>query len=158
MRGEKVPNNGPMLLKKAHSLAIQLNSDFQANPLWLGRLKKRENLSFQKFHGEKRAADTEGAELHNISNADESGLFYKTTPTGLLVDKGEERSGIKFRKEHLSFLMIMNQSRTDDRNKPNNFHAFQHYFSITTPGPGYYPNSESLIQNPAYPSDSYDYR
>ena len=86
MRGENVPINGPMLLEKAHSLAIQLNSDFQPNQSWLERLKKRENISFQKLHGEKRAADTEGAESwtsqilpsivegyqpHNIFNADE---------------------------------------------------------------------------------------
>ena len=61
MRGENVPINGPMLLEKANSLAIQLNFDFQPNPLWLERLKKQENISFQKLHGEKRAADTEGA-------------------------------------------------------------------------------------------------
>ena len=62
MRGDNVPINGPMLLEKAHSLAIQLNSEFQPNPSWLERLKKRENNLFQKLHGEKRAADTEGAE------------------------------------------------------------------------------------------------
>ena len=62
MPGENVPINGPMLLGKAHSLAIQLNSDFQPNPSWLERLKKRENISFQKIQGEKRVADTEGAE------------------------------------------------------------------------------------------------
>ena len=116
-----------MLLEKANSLAIQLNSDFQPNPSWLERLKKRENTSFQKLHGKKRAADTEGAESwtsqilpsivegyepHNIFNADESGLFYKTTPTGSLVDKGKERSGIKIRQERLTFLMIVNQSGT----------------------------------------------
>ena len=91
MRGENVPINRPMLLKKAHSLAIQLNSDFQPNPSRLERLKKRESNSFQKLHGEKRAADNEGAESWtseivpsivegyeplNIFNADESGLFY----------------------------------------------------------------------------------
>ena len=110
MRGENVPINGPMLLEKTHSLAIQLNFDFQPNPSWLERLKKREHISFQKLHGEKRAANTKGAESwtsqilpsiverfepHNIFNADESGLFNKTTPTGSLVEKGKERSGIK---------------------------------------------------------------
>ena len=124
MRGENVPINGPMLLEKAHSLAIQLNSDFQLNPSWLERLKKRENISFQKLHDEKRAADTEGAESwtlqnlpsivqgykqHNFFNADESGLFYKATPMGSLVDKSGERSGIKFRKERLIFLIRVNQ-------------------------------------------------
>ena len=59
MRGENVPINGPILLEKAHSLATQLNSDFQPNPSWLERLNKRENNSFQKLHGEKRAADSE---------------------------------------------------------------------------------------------------
>ena len=128
MRRKNVPNNGPMLLEKALSLAIQLNSDYQFNPSWLERLTKRENISFQKIHGEKRAVDTEGAESwtsqflpsivegyepHNIFNADESGLFYKTTPTGSLVDKGEERSGIKIRKERLTFLMIVNQFGTE---------------------------------------------
>ena len=52
MRGEKVPLNGPMLLEKAHSLAIELNSDFQPNPSWLERLKKRENVPFQKLRRE----------------------------------------------------------------------------------------------------------
>ena len=51
-----------MLLEKAHFLAIQLNSDFQPNPSWLERLKTRENISFQKLHGGKRAADTEGTD------------------------------------------------------------------------------------------------
>ena len=130
MRGENVPINKPMLLEKAHSLAIQLNSDFQPNPSWLERLKKHENNSFQKLHDEKRAADTEGAESwktqilpsivegyepHNIFNVDEPGLFYKATPTGSLVDKGEERSGIKIRRECLTFLMIVNQSGTEKK-------------------------------------------
>ena len=120
-----------MLLEKAHSLAIQLNFDFQANPSWLERLKRRQNVSFKKVHGEKRAADTEGheswtsqilpslvegCEPHNIFNADESGLFYKTTPTGSLVDKGQVRPGIKIRKERLTFLMIVNQSDTEKEN------------------------------------------
>ena len=119
MRGENVPTNGPMLLEKAHSLAIQLNSDFQPNPSWLERLKKRENIHSRNY-GEKWAADTKGAESwtsqilpsivegyerHNIFNADESGLFYKTTPQGSLADKAEERSGIYIRKERLNFFM-----------------------------------------------------
>ena len=90
MRGENVPINGPMLLEKAaHSQAIQPNSEIQPNPSWLERLKKREIFSFQKLHGENRAADTEGTESwtsqilpsivevfepHNIFNADELGL------------------------------------------------------------------------------------
>ena len=105
-----------------------LNSDFQPNPSWLEGLRKPENISFQKLHGEKRAADTEGAESwtsqilpsivagyepHNIFNADESRLFYKPTLTESLVDKGEELSGIKIRKERLTFLMIVNQSGTE---------------------------------------------
>ena len=57
----------------------------------------------------------EGYEAHNIFNADESGLFYKATPTGLFVDKGEEHSGIKIRKERLTFLMIVNQSGTEKK-------------------------------------------
>ena len=59
MRGENVSIDRPMLLKKAHSLAIQLESDFQPNPSWLERPRKCENISFLKLHGEKRAADTE---------------------------------------------------------------------------------------------------
>ena len=128
MRGENVPINGPMLLEKAHSVAIQVNSDFQHNPSWLEKLKKRENISFQELHGQKRAADTEGTESwtsqilpsivegyepHNIFNTFESGLFYKTTLMGSLVDKGGERSWIKIRKERLTFLMIVNQSGTE---------------------------------------------
>ena len=92
------------------------------------KTRKRENTSFQKLHGEKQAADTEGDESwtsqilpsilkryepHNIFSADESGLFYKATPTGSLVDKGEESSGIKIRKERPTFLMIVNQFGTE---------------------------------------------
>ena len=62
MRSENVSIEGPMLLEKAHSLAIQMNSDFQPKPSWLERLKKRETISFEKLHDKKRAVDTEGAE------------------------------------------------------------------------------------------------
>ena len=48
IRGENAPINGPLLLEQAHSLAIIMNSDCQPLPPWLERLKKRENISFQK--------------------------------------------------------------------------------------------------------------
>ena len=159
MRGENVPINGPMLLEKAHSLAIQLNSDFQPNSSWLERLKKRENISFQKIHGEKRAADTEGAESwtsqiltsivegyepHNIFNVDESGLFYKATPTGSLVDKGEEHSGIKIRRERLTFLMIVSQSGTEKEIIIIGKFPNRRCFWNKAPPSQYYSNTKSL--------------
>ena len=42
--GENVPINGPELLEKGHSVASQLNSDFQPNPSWLERLKKNARI------------------------------------------------------------------------------------------------------------------
>ena len=76
-------------------------------------MKKRENISFSKLHGEKKAATFEGAETWkkdvlptllseyeaiNVFNADESALFYKAMPNGSLVDKNEERSGMDDRR------------------------------------------------------------
>ena len=160
MRGENEPNNGPMLLEKAHSLTIQLNSDFESNPLWLERREKRENSSFQKLYGEKRAADTEGAESwtsqilpslvegyeqHNIFNADESGLFYKATPTGSLEDKGEQRSGIKIRKERLTFLMIVNQSGTENEFITNGKFPNPPCFRNKAPPLQYYRNKKAWM-------------
>ena len=65
MRGENVPINGPMLLVKSHSLAIQLNSDFQPNPLRLKRMKKRENISFQNFPHDSESVSNRKRNCHN---------------------------------------------------------------------------------------------
>ena len=117
-RSENIRLNGPILLEKAQSLAIQMNSDFVPTKSWLERLKKRENINSQKLHGNKKAADLEGAETwvstvllsviqdyvpSDVFNADESGLFYKTTPSGSLVAKGEGRDKIKIRKDRITF-------------------------------------------------------
>ena len=121
-RSENIPINGPLLLEKAHSIAMQLGSDFVPNAYWLERVKKRENISFNKLHGEKKAANFEGAETWkkdvlptllseyeaiDVYNADESALFYKAMPNGSLVDKNEERSGVKQYKERITFLAWM---------------------------------------------------
>ena len=124
-RSENIPINGPLLLEKAHSIAIQLGSDFVPNASWLQRVKKRENISFNKLHGEKKTANFEGAETWkkdvlptllseyeaiNVFNAYESALFYKAMPKGSLVDKNEERSGVKQYKERITFLAVVNQT------------------------------------------------
>lgn len=59
-RSQNIPINGPMLLEKAASLAIQFNSTFVPSTSWLERLKKREGISFQKLHGEEKKADKGG--------------------------------------------------------------------------------------------------
>ena len=77
----------------------------------------------------KEAANFEGAETWkkdvlptllseyeaiNVFNADKYALFYKAMPNGSLVDKNEERSGVKQYKERITFLAVVNQ--TGDEN------------------------------------------
>ena len=49
-------------------------------------------------------------EAINVFNADESALFYKAMPNESLVDKHEERSGVKQYKEKITFLAVVNQT------------------------------------------------
>ena len=66
VRAKNVPVNGPILLEKAIQLANQLNSSFIPNSSWIDRFKLRNNINFQKIHGEKKSADPPkiGSNLH----------------------------------------------------------------------------------------------
>lgn len=121
--------NGPILLEKAQQFAIQLNiPDFKANPGWLQRWKKNENIQFRKRHGEAASADAESAinfkeniaptllarySLDNIYNADETGLLYKALPNGSYSYGSTQMSGLKIPKDRITLLFITNASGSD---------------------------------------------
>ena len=75
-RSENIPINGPLLLEKAHSIAIQLGSDFVPNASWLERVKKRENISFNKLHGAKKAAKIMASFNSKMRSKNRKGVLF----------------------------------------------------------------------------------
>lgn len=136
---------GPMVLEQAKKFALMLKvKDFEPSNGWLHRWKKKENINFQKIHGEKNSADQASAsewiknqlpelmtnyEPSNIFNADESGLFYKALPSGTLAKKGDKVVGGKTQKERLTLLFLTNMNGTEKTvyaiGKAKNPHCFR---------------------------------
>ena len=106
-RSENIPINGPLLLEIAHSIAIQLGSDFVPNASWLERVKKRENISFNKLHGEKKAANFE-VKPSTISNCFSKAGFEVNTESTIVSEDDEPEvvlPGISF-EELTAFVDI----------------------------------------------------
>lgn len=131
MRLENVVVNGPLMLEKAKQLSSTLGyDDFDPSHGWLERLKVRHNIKFMKVSGEKAAADHDGAEKwvknvlpgiiekydpNDIFNADESGLFYKATPSGTLAVAGTQPTGGKVPKDRMTVLFLCNSTGSEKK-------------------------------------------
>lgn len=129
MRLKNAIISGPMILEEAKKFAEKLEiPNFEPSNGWLGRWKAKENITFQKFHGEKGAADQAGAaewiknvlpalladyDPKDVYNADESGLFYKALPSGTFAAKGEKPEGGKTQKDRLTTLFLCNSDGSD---------------------------------------------
>ena len=98
---KKLSINGPILKEKVESLAFKLGkANFKASDGWLHRWKVRNDVVYKRAHSEAQSADKNGADIwgnsmmqqilsefspNDIYNADETGLYYRATPDGLLV-------------------------------------------------------------------------
>lgn len=112
--------SGTLLRQKANELAAKMGKDdFKATEGWFHRWKKRENIAYQKTHGEQGDADFAGAKLwlekewpsliaefspSDVFNADETGLFYRALPEHTYVLKNERAKGTKACKERVTLL------------------------------------------------------
>lgn len=112
--------SGTLLREKAEELAEKMGKDnFKATEGWFHRWKKRENISYQKTHGEQGDADREGARTwlerewpsliaefqpSDVFNADETGLYYRALPEHTYVLKNERAMGTKTCKERLTLM------------------------------------------------------
>ena len=115
MRRENIPISARILLDKAFSLVIQLETDFTPNVIWIDWFKKRENITFQIIHREEKEADKTAAHawlakvlpcaLTNFCANDDSELFYNPQK------KNEQK--LQVNKERLMFLASVNKSGTE---------------------------------------------
>ena len=131
MRAKNTMINGPLMLEKAKQLAMTLgHQDFEPSHGWLERLKSRHIIKFIKVSGERGAADrvgaenwiknvlpglTEGYDLNDIFNADETGLFYKAAPSGTLAVAGSDPTGGKTPKDRMTVLLLCNSTGTEKK-------------------------------------------
>ncbi len=137
------PISGPLIIAKAQELHIaahhQLTSTSSSDSSpkikfstgWLDRFKKRYNLQFKKFHGEKQDANEDAAqewldknlpellsrfEPEDIYNADETGLYYRGLPDqGFVPGDVSVPSGGKLSKERLTIMVTCNMTGCDKR-------------------------------------------
>lgn len=132
-RGKNVPISAEILRSKAshlYSKIYQTNSGFNASEGWLKKFKRRHGIRFLKITGEKLSSkphlidpfvkefkdyvDEHGLTLHQIYNADESGLYYRMLPNHTLVTCNEKTApGRKICKERITFLPCSNANGTD---------------------------------------------
>ncbi|XP_003738250.1 tigger transposable element-derived protein 6-like [Galendromus occidentalis] len=129
MRAKGAPISGVILKEKAEEIATELGHySFSATNGWVHRFKKRHNIRYFKVNGERAAADHESANEwmdhvypaiiegyapDQIYNADESGLFFKATPSGTLAVSGSDPTGGKSKKDRLTVLFVSNCDGTD---------------------------------------------
>lgn len=120
-RSRNVPVNGPILKEKALHVASSIGfHEFKASDGWLNKFKKRHSLSLKTLVGEAANVDMEtvanwkgrlknvieGYAMEDIWNADETGLFFKMTPSKSLVEKGKKAKNGKMAKERLTICLL----------------------------------------------------
>uniref|UniRef100_A0A8C4RFJ1 HTH CENPB-type domain-containing protein n=1 Tax=Erpetoichthys calabaricus TaxID=27687 RepID=A0A8C4RFJ1_ERPCA len=79
-RSQNAPISGPLMLERSNELAKQMGITFSANPGWLERFKKRNDIVLKNVCGEANQSTLpsilEEYEVKDVFNADETGLFY----------------------------------------------------------------------------------
>jgi len=120
VRNKDARVSGPLLRQKAEELAEKMGKvDFKATEGWFHRWKKRENICFQKMHGEQGDADFTGAHFwlenewpslisefspSDVFNADETGLYFRALPEHTYVLQNDKAKGTKSCKERITIL------------------------------------------------------
>ena len=120
-----------VFLEKAMMLSIEMDhDDFAASNGWLECWLKRYNVKLAVLCGEsaevpqdvvddwgkRLPALTEGYDLADIYNADETGLYFRALPNRSMVIKGDPRKGIKTSKEWITVLLAC--SAASERQTP----------------------------------------
>ncbi|KAL4142006.1 hypothetical protein QTP88_004538 [Uroleucon formosanum] len=112
--------------EKATEFGKRFNKiDFQCSSFWITRFRQRHNIVFGKISGESSSVPA-GVSKNwlehvwpnlrknyadcDIYNADETGLFYRLTPSETLRFKGETCSGGKLSNELLTILVASNMT------------------------------------------------
>ncbi len=119
-RAKNFPISGTLIIQKANIVALEVGQpDFEGSNGWLDGWRKRHNIKCVALSGEAAGVDpqtvddwssrlpsiTEGYELRDIFNADETGLYWRTLPNRSLVGKDEDRKGIKVCKDRITVML-----------------------------------------------------
>ncbi|XP_003739977.1 tigger transposable element-derived protein 4-like, partial [Galendromus occidentalis] len=129
VRSQNVPVDGPLLRKKALSLAGQLGRfSFECSNGWLDRMKARHELVFRDVCGEGASVNESMVTKwsieklptllapfapRNVFNADETGLFYRLLPNKTICFKGDPCVGGKKSKERLTVMVAANMDGSE---------------------------------------------
>lgn len=130
-RDRNIPISGPILQNQAEKFATDLGmTDFKCSNGWLGRFKKRHNISCGKVTGEANSVDylqvnnwlddvwnkvKNDYKENDVFNIDETGVFYNLMPDKTLKFKGEKCIGGKLSKERVTVLIGANMTGTEKR-------------------------------------------
>jgi hypothetical protein len=149
-RSDNVPMNGPLLIIKAEEFTKKLSGgEFVCTTGWIDRFKLLHNISFGKVSGEACGVNSdttewltavwpnvrEGFAANDISNADETGIFFRLTPDRMLKFKGETCVGGKLSKDRITVLVCPNSDGTEKRKllvtgKSKNLRCFKNVKSL----------------------------
>ena len=114
------PVNGPRLQSEVNECAMELNkNNFTASNGWLKSFCDRHQIKFSSLHGESADVNvdavkqwmsdlpklTQGYELCDIFNCDETPIFFKALPKKTLLGPKEQPAGIKQSKAILHTCM-----------------------------------------------------
>ncbi|KFD68209.1 hypothetical protein M514_19691 [Trichuris suis] len=128
---EGVELSGDLVREQARLNHKELGLNYQCDYSngWLRRFKQRHGLKLRAVHGERRSADREAAAApvdeftklvtdeklspEQVCNADETALFWKSTPRRTLAtDDAESPIGYKASKERVTVLCCSNADGT----------------------------------------------
>ncbi|GBN61852.1 Tigger transposable element-derived protein 6, partial [Araneus ventricosus] len=121
-RAKNIPVSGVLLQEKARELGESLGLEtFKASNVWMEIFRTRHNISFKQICGEEKSVNPKevtdwigklksllkGYDDRDISNADETGLFYPgVLPGKTLCFKGENVVAGKFQKSGSLFCCV----------------------------------------------------
>ena len=131
-RHKGTPISGVVLMEKAKLLYQQMypdktGEDFKASKGWLHRFKNRHGIRQLTMQGESLSADTSAADdfklsfsrfveeesfsLHQVFNADETGLYWRLLPNKTLADGTEKTAkNMKTSKDRVTLMATGNAS------------------------------------------------